>query len=67
METERYENTSVMTVAQWEDYIALGTKFEEGDGIRPILFLLVVVTDRVVFNTASQSKDENTESKELGR
>ena len=67
METERYENTSVITVPQWEDHIVLGTKIDEGEGTRPILLLLAVVTDRFVLNTASISKDENTETKELGR
>ena len=67
VETERYENTSVITVPQWEDCIALGTTIDEGEGTRPILLLLAVVSNRVVFNTASRSKDENTETKELGR
>ena len=66
VETERYANPSVITVPQWEDYIALGTKIDEGEGTRPILLLLAVVTDRFVFNTASYSKHENTETKELG-
>ena len=44
VETERYENTSVITVPQWEDYIALGTTMDEGEGTRSILLLLAVVT-----------------------
>ena len=39
VETERYENTSVITVPQWEDYIVLGTIIDEGEGTRPILLL----------------------------
>ena len=66
VEAERYADASVITVPQWEDYIALGTKIDEGEGTRPILLLLAVVTDRFVFNTASRSEDENTETKELG-
>ena len=67
METEGYENTHVITVPQWEDYITLGTTIDEGEGTRPILLLLAVVTNRFIFNTGSRSKDENTETKELGR
>ena len=67
VETERYENTSVITVPQWEDYIALGTTIDEGEGTKPIFLLLAVVSNRFVFNTASRSKDENAETKELGR
>ena len=67
VETERFANTSVITVPQWEDYIVLGTKIDEGEGTRPILLLLAVVTDRFVLNTASLSKDENAGTKELGR
>ena len=66
METERHANPSVITVPQWEDYVALGTKVNEGKGTRAILLLLEVVTDRFVFNTASRSKDENTEPRSLG-
>ena len=65
-ETKRYANTSVIIVPQWEDHIALGTKIDEGEGTGPILLLLAVVTDRFVFHTASTSKDENMETKELG-
>ena len=64
VEIERYANA---TVPQWEDYIDLGTKIDEGERTRPILLLLAVVTDRFVLNTASLSKDEGTETKELGR
>ena len=67
VETERYENTSVITVPQWEDYIALGTTIDEGEGTRSILLLLAVVTNQFVFNTASRSKDEKTGTKGLGR
>ena len=66
METERYESTSVITVPQWEGHIALGMKTDEGEGTRPILLLLAVLTDRFVFDTASRSKDENTEPRSLG-
>ena len=44
VETERYGDTSVITVPQWEDYIALGTTMDEGEGTRPILLRLAVVT-----------------------
>ena len=50
-----------------EDYITLGTKVDEGEVTRPILLLLAVIADRFVFNIASRSKDENAETKELGR
>ena len=66
VETERYANPSIITVPQWEDYIALGTKIDEGEGTRPIPPLLAVITDRFVLNTTSRSKNENTETKELG-
>ena len=65
VETERYASTSVITVSQWEDYIALATKIDEGEGTRPILLLPAVVTDRFVLDTASLSKEENTVTKEL--
>ena len=61
VETERYANPSVITVPQWEGYIVLGTKIDEGEGTRPIPLLLAVATVRFVFNTASHSKDKNTE------
>ena len=66
VETERFSNTHVITLAQWESHITLGTKIDEGEGTRPIL-LLAVTTDRFMLNLASRSKDVNTETKELGR
>ena len=44
VETERYGDPSVITVPQWEDYIPLGTTIDEGEGTRPILLRLAVVT-----------------------
>ena len=62
VETERYANSSVITVPQWENYIPLGLRIDEGEGTRPIPLLLAVATNQFVLNTASRSKDENTES-----
>jgi len=45
VESKRYADTSVATVSQWEDHIALGVKIDEGNRTGPILLLLAVATN----------------------
>jgi hypothetical protein len=48
VESERYAESSVITVPWREDYIALGAKIDEGKGARPIVRLLAVIANRFV-------------------